>query len=132
MTCLSSIVYEDIEVWFVDNGSSHHMTRMRSVFLIFSEIDLDCYVGSGTNTRHAVKGVGYVRFQLESRGFLGIEHMLFVPELKVNFLSVSYFKDEGYGVVFQDGHVLIYSEKSTQDTTMVLGVINERLYRLLG
>jgi hypothetical protein len=29
MDCLSNIVYEDIEVWFVGNGSSHHMTRMR-------------------------------------------------------------------------------------------------------
>jgi hypothetical protein len=132
MACLSSIVYEDIEVWFMDSGSSHHMTGMRSIFLTFSEIDIDCYVGSGTNTRHAVRGVGYVRFQLESGGFMGIEQMLFVPELKVNLLSVSTFKDEGYGVAFQDGHVLVYSEKATQDTTMVLGVRNERLYRLLG
>jgi hypothetical protein len=38
------------------------MTGMRSVFLSFSEIDSDCYVGCGTSTRHAVKGVGCVRF----------------------------------------------------------------------
>jgi len=62
---------------------------------------------------------------------MGIEQMLFVPKLKVNFLSVLAFKDEGYGVVFQDGQVLVYLEKSTQHTTMVLGVINEILYRLL-
>jgi hypothetical protein len=36
MACLSSIVHEDIEVWFVDNGLSRHMTRMRSIFLAFS------------------------------------------------------------------------------------------------
>jgi len=54
---------------------------------------MDCYVGYGTNTRHAVKGVGYVRFQIESGGFLGIEQMLFVPELKVSLLSVSTFED---------------------------------------
>jgi hypothetical protein len=60
MTCLSgngSLVYEDIEVWFVDSGSSSHMMGMRSVFLSFSEIDSDCYVGCGTSTRHAVKGL---------------------------------------------------------------------------
>jgi hypothetical protein len=27
---------EDGGAWFVDNGSSYHMTRMRSMFLIFS------------------------------------------------------------------------------------------------
>jgi hypothetical protein len=91
MDFLSSIVYEDIKVWFVDSGSSHHMTGMKSIFLTFLEIDTDFYVGFGTNTRHAIKGVGYVRFQLDSGGFLGIEHMLFVIELKMNLLSVSYF-----------------------------------------
>jgi hypothetical protein len=55
-------------------------------------------VGSGTNTRHAVKGVSYVRFQLESGGFMGIEHMLYLLELKVNLLSLSTFEDEGYVV----------------------------------
>jgi hypothetical protein len=78
MACLNSIVYEDIEVWFMDNGSSCHMTRMRSIFLTFSEIDIGYYVGSWTNTRQAVRGVGHVRFQLESGGFLGIEQMLYV------------------------------------------------------
>jgi hypothetical protein len=52
--------------------------------------------------------------------------------LKVNLLSVSTFEDEGYVVVFQDKQVLVYSKEDTQDTTMMLGVQKERLYRLLG
>jgi hypothetical protein len=100
MVGLNSVVYEDIEVWFMDSGSSHHMTGMRSIFLTFSEIDTDFYVGSGLTPDKQVRGVGYVRFQLESGGFLGIEHMLYVPDLKVNLLSVSSFKDEGYAVAF--------------------------------
>jgi hypothetical protein len=50
-----------------------------------------------------------VRFQLEPGGFLGIEHMLYVPELKVKLLSFLSFEDEGYEVTFQDGQVLVYS-----------------------
>jgi hypothetical protein len=68
--CLRSIVYEDNEAWFVDNGSSLHMMRMTSVLFIFSLIDSECYVTCGTNTRHAVKGVGCLIFKLESRGSL--------------------------------------------------------------
>jgi hypothetical protein len=30
MACISSIVYEDTEVWFMDSVSSRHMTGMRS------------------------------------------------------------------------------------------------------
>jgi hypothetical protein len=48
------------EAWFVDSGSSRHMTQMRSVFLSVSEKDSDCYVKSRMHTMHAVKGVGCV------------------------------------------------------------------------
>jgi hypothetical protein len=56
------IVCEDIEECFVDNGASHHLMRMKSMFLSFSEIDSDCHVGCETSTMHAMKGVGCVRF----------------------------------------------------------------------
>jgi hypothetical protein len=79
MVGVGKVIYKDIEEWFVDSGSSCHMTGMRSVFLTFSKIDTYCYVGSGTNTRQEIIGYGYVRFQLRSGGFLGIENMLYVP-----------------------------------------------------
>jgi len=34
---------------------------------------------------------------------MDMEEMLFVPKSKVNFLSVSFLEDEGYGIVFQHG-----------------------------
>jgi hypothetical protein len=58
--------------------------------------------------------------------------MLYVPDLKLNLLLVVDFEDEGYAVAFQNGQVLVYSREDTQDTTIVLGVHKERLYRLLG
>jgi hypothetical protein len=65
-------------------------------------------VGSGFNTRRVIRGYGYVRFQLESGGFMGIENMLYVPDLPVNLLAVSTFEDDGYVVTFQNGQVLAY------------------------
>jgi hypothetical protein len=62
------------------------MTRMRSVFLSVSETGSDCHVKSGVCTRHAVKGVGCVRFQLESRVSLEVDEVMYVPELRVNLL----------------------------------------------
>jgi len=53
---------EDSGAWFVDSWSSCHMTRMRSVFLSVLEMGSDCHVKNGARTRHAVKGVGCVRF----------------------------------------------------------------------
>ena len=81
---------------------------------------------------HAVKWVGCVTFQLDSRGSLEMAEVLFVPELKVSLLSVLTLEDEGYGVMFECGHVFIYLEGATLDSTTMLGVRQGRLYRLLG
>jgi hypothetical protein len=115
------LVFEDIEVWFVDSGSSRHITGMRSMFLSVSETGSDCHVKSGARTMHAVKGVGCVRFQLESGGSLEVAGVIYVPGLKL--LSVSTLEDMGYAVMFEGGQVLIRSEGAdTQDATVRLGI----------
>ena len=63
------------------------MTGMRLVVLNFLESDIYFFVGSRTNTRKSIREYGYVRFHLESGGFMGIEHMLYVLDLKVNVIS---------------------------------------------
>jgi hypothetical protein len=95
--------FEDSGVWFVESGSSCHMTRMRLVFLSVLETGLDCHVKNGARTRHVVKGIGCVRFQLESGVFLEVDEMMYVPELKVNLLSISPLEDMRYEVIFVDG-----------------------------
>jgi len=60
-------------------------------------------MGCGDSTKHAVEGVGCVRFELELGGFLEVTEMLFVPEIPVNFLSASSLEDEGCGVFFFHG-----------------------------
>jgi hypothetical protein len=59
------------------------------VFLSLSEKDSDCLVDSGVGSQLAVKGVGSVRFQLESEGFMEVAEELFIPEMTVNLLSMS-------------------------------------------
>jgi hypothetical protein len=110
------LVFKDIESWFVDCGASRHMTRLSSVFLDLTEIDSDCSVNCGSDPQHAVKGVGRMRFQLESRGLMDIGEVLYVPELTVNFLSVSALDESGFGVVFNNGHVFLYHVGETADT----------------
>lgn len=64
------------DTWVLDNGASSHMTRMRSMFLSVSEKDSNCYVMSGMHTMHVVKGVGCVKFQLESRVYLEVAEVM--------------------------------------------------------
>lgn len=50
---------------------------------------------------------------------LEVTGMLFVPGLIVHVLSVSTLEDVGYRILFQDGHVLLYSEGATLDAAVV-------------
>jgi hypothetical protein len=108
------------------------MTRMRSVFLNLPETDSDYLVGIGTSPQLAVKGVGSVRFQLESRGFIEVVGVLYIPEMTANFHSVSALDIDGFGVTFYCGWVFLYPKGDTLDTTMFHGVRYDILYRLLG
>jgi hypothetical protein len=74
----------------VDSGASRHMMGTHEFFTSWSETNSDLHVELGTHAKCGVEGVGIVRFQLESRGFLEVENVLYVPELKDEFsLSLS-------------------------------------------
>ena len=91
-------------------------------------------MGCGVNTKNVldVKGVGSVKFQLESGGYLELVEVLYVPELPVNLLFVSNFKIDGCGIVFYQGLAYLYLEGVSFDKVVLLGVWSERLYRELG
>jgi hypothetical protein len=84
------------------------MMTMSSVFLSVSETGSDSHVGSGADTMHAVKGVGCVKFQLESGGSLEVDEVMFVPGLMVNLLSILLLEDDVYRLLFEDGQVFIH------------------------
>jgi hypothetical protein len=114
----------------LDSGASHHMTEAQELFSSLMERDSDVHVELGDDAKYAVKGEGTITFQLESGGSLDAQDVLYVPGLKNNFLSVSAMEDRGFFITFQRGKVLIHPEKSSPDTTMVIGVREGTLYRL--
>jgi len=85
------------------NGKWYQQTGMRLMFLSVTETDSDYHAYCGTSTIHAVKVVGCMRLQLETGGSLEVVEVLFVLELKVNFISVVALEDVGYAVIFEDG-----------------------------
>jgi hypothetical protein len=53
---------------------------------------------------------------------LEVDEVMYVPELKVNLLSISALEDMGYDVMFPDGHVLIRAEGAALDAAVRLGI----------
>ena len=58
--------------------------------------------------------------------------VLYVPELLVNLFSMSSFEIDGCGIVFYQGLAYLYPKGMSSDTSVLLGVRLERLYRVLG
>ena len=137
MACLGGfgcMGYSGSLTWFLDSGATRNMTGMRNVFLSYKELSPGSFVGCGVCTRHrlAVKGVGKVRFQLESGGCMELAEVLYVPKLPMNILSISEFEMDGCGLVYHDGVVDLYPEEISSGTKLLIGVGMERLYRFLG
>jgi hypothetical protein len=63
---------------------------------------------------------------------LEVDEVMYVPELKVNLLSISALEDMGYEVMFVDGQVLIRAEGAALDAAVRLGIRQGMMYRVLG
>jgi hypothetical protein len=121
VSCLSTSTTTR-SVWFLDNVASLHMTEARELFNSLTESDTNLHVKPVDDAKYAVNGEGIVMFQLDSRGSLDAQDVLYIPGLKKNFLSVSAMNEKGFTVTFQRGKVLIHLHKSILDNAVVVGV----------
>jgi hypothetical protein len=108
------------------------MKGTHEFFTSWSETNSDLHVELGTHAKCGVEGVGIVRFQLESGGFLEVANVFYVPELKTNSLSISALEDKGNAVLFQKEQMSMRSEGASANTTISIGVGEGRVYMLRG
>ena len=96
----SKNIYRD--GWYLDNGATFHMTRECDLFQPPKLVDTRCLVRCGIHTEGLV-GIreGSIVFELESEWTLSFHHVLYVPHLRVNVLSLSSLEDKGYTIEFR-------------------------------
>ena len=58
--------------------------------------------------------------------------MLFVHGMRVSKLSVSSFKNDGYGMMMRSGHIFLYQRDMLVGTTFSIGDRKVKLYVLRG
>lgn len=110
--------------WFLDNRATRNMTGTRNVFLSYTQLSPDSFVGCGVCIRHrlVVKGVGKVRFRLEFGRCMELVEVLYVPKLPMNILSISEFEMDESRLVYHDGVVDLYPEGISSGTKVLIGV----------
>ena len=110
------------------------MTRECDLFQPLGSLATRCLVRCGIHTEGVVdRREGSVVFELDSRWTLSFHHVLYVPCLRQNVLSVSSLEDQGYTIEFR-GHLvqLCLNGAMYVEDSIILGIKEGPLYKVWG
>ena len=97
-------------MWYLDTGCNNHMHGENEAF---SDLD-ESFCNSikfGDNSIISIMGKGKVTIQTKGNSTHTIANVLFVPDLKTNFLSVGQLQEKGYEIFIKDGVCQIQDAK---------------------
>lgn len=106
------------------------MTRVRDIFTSLVERNMRLDIELGDNAMYSVAALGTIAFKRGSYDLLEVKDVLYVPGLKKNLLLVSQIEDKGLAITFIRGRVLIYPRDASSDCARVIGVRQNKLYRV--
>ena len=69
-------------VWYLDSGTSFHMTEDKELFSDLEEKDLKMHIEMGDDGRYSVNGIGTITFQRDSGKPFQLKDVMHVPGLK--------------------------------------------------
>jgi hypothetical protein len=129
ISTLSGMVPINENTWLIDSGASRHMIGIRNHISHFVEKETHLHVVLGDDARYNVRGVGSSTFQLDLEMQLKLK-VLYVPGMKINLVSISALEDKGYKITFLEGRVLAWHKDSHINSSKVIGVRENNLYKL--
>jgi len=126
VACVTS--FASSEVWYIDNGSSWHMTGIRECFSDYQEERMNFQIIMGSKAKCTPIGKGTIVFQIETGGQFCATNVLHVLGLGMNLLSVSQLQGKGYDVFFIKEKV--YVKHPSWKKKVQIEIRSNRLYRL--
>ena len=120
----------DYDSWYLDSGASKHMSSRKEWFNNYREFDEPVRVRLGDDS--VVFGLGKGTIYIHAHTLKNVkrchlEEVLYVPNLKMNLLSLSSTLDKGYNISSNNDQIFI--NKGSE--TFVVGKKCNRLYKLL-
>ena len=118
--------------WIIDSGASKQMTGFKEFFEKLFEHNSPHKVKLGDDYQYPIKGSGESSYKLDSRKYMKMKDVLFVPGLNKNLLSISALDAKGMRVEFVDGQVIMWTRGKTIDDAIVIGEQEGGLCKLKG
>ncbi|GJW83732.1 ribonuclease H-like domain, reverse transcriptase, RNA-dependent DNA polymerase [Tanacetum coccineum] len=94
-------------LWYLDNGASNHMTKVREYFKELAE-KVSGKVKFGDGSYIEIKGKGSILIECDDEKQRIISHVYYIPSLKSNLLSLGQFTEIGCKVVMEDDKLQLY------------------------
>ena len=101
-------------MWYLDCGTSFHMTGDKEIFSDLEEKDLQMHIEMGDNGWYNAIKIGTITFQRDSGKPFQLKYVMNVIGLKKNLVSVAMLEDRGYDVVFSDGKSFLQNKTTSQ------------------
>ena len=103
----SEIDHHTSDMWYLDTGTTNHITGQRNFFTTLDEL-ADDFVKFGDNSRVEIKGRGSVVVLRQDGQRLSFGNVLFVPKLCANILSLGRLDEEGCKMTMFGGRLTIH------------------------
>jgi len=100
---------KNMQLWYLDNGCSKHMTGDKSKFVNIT-FKQEGHVIYGDNNKGRILGRG----SIQDKSNLLIHDVLYVKGLKHSLLSISQLWDKGYQVIFKPNSCEIWLPNSKE------------------
>ncbi|XP_077249473.1 uncharacterized protein LOC143888980 [Tasmannia lanceolata] len=110
LSCLTTNVELDDEIWYLDSDCRNHMTGNKDYFLEIDET-VKPRVRMGDNNRVNAHGIGPIVVSTMV-GKKQIQDVMNVPGLAQNLLSLGQLIKKGYRAIFNEGECKLYDKKS--------------------
>ena len=100
------------DVWYVDSGTSNHMTSCGNWFKELDTMRTPGYVETGDDIVHPIEHMGRVPLVMQDGKVKHLEDVLHVPTITKNLVSVGQMVDQGLQVRFNSHEVFVEDLKN--------------------
>ena len=101
---------DTMEVWYIDNGASNHMSGNRMFFFELDET-ITGNVRFGDDSRIDIKGKGSIRFIIKNGEKKVLKNVYYIPSLRSNIVSLGQATEAGCEVRMKNDTLNLYDRE---------------------
>ena len=117
-----------MDVWYLDNGASNHMSGNRSFFYKLDD-SITGQVRFGDDSRIDIMGKGSVRFIIRGGEKKVLKNVYYIPALRSNIVSLGQATEVGCEVRMKDDFLVLYDR--TGQLLVKINRSRNRLYKVI-